>query len=162
MSSINITPNNNYKISMRANNITSNFGDNFTLPPGPETAAMPPASSQYDSDAGSLQISVTSGTAAFEIMTPTPAWSGTAFAKVIALGGQNLNTANISANFFYTVNGGSTGSIGSISIGPTAGIQGQVSGLVTGLANSDIIEIRGGLTGATGATLNYTVSVQLN
>lgn len=31
MSSINITPNNTYKISMRANNITSNFGDNFTI-----------------------------------------------------------------------------------------------------------------------------------
>ena len=31
MSSINITPNNDYKISMRANNITSNFGDNFTI-----------------------------------------------------------------------------------------------------------------------------------
>lgn len=31
MSSINITPDNNFKISMRANNITSNFGDNFTI-----------------------------------------------------------------------------------------------------------------------------------
>lgn len=31
MSNINITPNNNYKISMRVNNITSNFGDDFTL-----------------------------------------------------------------------------------------------------------------------------------
>jgi len=31
MSSINITPNNDYKISMRANNITSNFGDNLVM-----------------------------------------------------------------------------------------------------------------------------------
>lgn len=31
MSSINITPNNSYRISMRANNIASNLNDNFTL-----------------------------------------------------------------------------------------------------------------------------------